>query len=196
MNSKMIIALLTAAVLLTGCSGKQNSDESLSEPAPASQTAAESSDPEAEQRRQQETDEAYKKGYQRAVWDIQHQTLRVTGDFTATVQKIIPDYCSDSETPRAAVLTLFQDGPFVVLIKTRFLENLEEGKTYTFVLREQEIAWTNGIWDPENSGVSVKALSNRQIELSEIREPTEEECGNMCDRLHAELVSQAADHTE
>ena len=34
--------------------------------------------------------------------------VRVTGTFTATVSDLIPDYVTDGETPRMAVVRLFQ----------------------------------------------------------------------------------------
>ena len=58
-------------------------------------------------------------------------TVKVQGSFTATVHALIPDYETDYETPRTAVVTLFQSTPFTIdtMDLTQFLE---EGKTYVF----------------------------------------------------------------
>ena len=37
--------------------------------------------------------------------------VTVSGTFAARVRDLIPDYVLDSETPRVAVVTLFQSGP-------------------------------------------------------------------------------------
>ncbi|MCI9114349.1 MAG: hypothetical protein HFF96_08870 [Oscillibacter sp.] len=58
-------------------------------------------------------------------------TVKVTGEFTATVWELIPDYVTDYETPRMAVVTLFQSTPFTIYTG-ELTKHLEEGKTYVF----------------------------------------------------------------
>lgn len=116
----------------------------------------------------------------------QGDTLRISGDFTATVRAIMPDYVSDPETPRAAVITFFQDEPVLVYMAPAFLVKMKEGETYTFVLQGQEdltgvIHW----WDEESGSIDSRALANVFLNLSEVREPTEDEEGLLCNRIKA-----------
>lgn len=63
--------------------------------------------------------------------------VNITGEFTATVRELIPDYTLDAETPNVAVLTQFQDGPFTVFVGELAAE-LEVGKTYNFAIVPEE----------------------------------------------------------
>ena len=131
-------------------------------------------------------DEAYSAGYQDGDEKAAQRMLRISGDFTATVRAIMPDYVSDPETPRAAVITFFQDEPVLVYMAPAFLVKMKEGETYTFVLQGQEdligvIHW----WDEESGSIDSRALANVFLNLSEVREPTEDEEGLLCNRIKA-----------
>ena len=58
-------------------------------------------------------------------------TVKVKGEFTATVRSLIPDYVTDDKTPRMAVATLFQSTPFTIWTG-ELTKHLEEGETYVF----------------------------------------------------------------
>ena len=58
-------------------------------------------------------------------------TVKVTGEFTATVRSLIPDYVTDDKTPYMAVATLFQSTPFTIYTGA-LTKHLEEGETYVF----------------------------------------------------------------
>ena len=58
-------------------------------------------------------------------------TVKVKGEFTATVRELIPDYETDGETPRMAVATLFQSTPFTIYTG-ELTKHLEAGETYVF----------------------------------------------------------------
>ncbi len=58
-------------------------------------------------------------------------TVKVTGEFTATVRSLIPDYVTDDKTPYMAVTTLFQSTPFTIWTG-ELTKHLEEGETYVF----------------------------------------------------------------
>ncbi|MCI9332089.1 MAG: hypothetical protein HFG05_07950 [Oscillibacter sp.] len=58
-------------------------------------------------------------------------TVKVTGEFTATVRSLIPDYETDDETPYMTVATLFQSTPFTIYTG-ELTKHLEEGETYVF----------------------------------------------------------------
>lgn len=110
------------------------------------------------------------------------QMLHVSGNFTATVRKLIPDYVSDPDTPRAAVVTLFQDGPFVLQLDEQICAQLQEDTTYTFIIGEQDAElppseYTNGGY------VQESALILRHIHVTDFREPTDEEYGLECWRV-------------
>lgn len=63
--------------------------------------------------------------------------VRISGDFTATVRHLIPDYVLDGTTPQMAVVTLFQDCPFTLHVGD-LAEQLEEGETYVFEIAPKE----------------------------------------------------------
>ncbi len=58
-------------------------------------------------------------------------TVKVKGEFTATVRELIPDYETDDETPYMAVVTLFQSTPFTIYTG-ELTKHLEAGETYVF----------------------------------------------------------------
>lgn len=123
-------------------------------------------------------DDGYNAGYQSGVklLDASSIPVRVSGSFTVTVRELIPDYVADSITPRAAVVTFFQDGPFVLKLDEAVCQELTAGEAYTFLVEEQEVAL------PENElldggVVSQNALLLRHISVTGVRAATEEELG-------------------
>ncbi len=106
----------------------------------------------------------------------QPQLCTVSGSFTATVRKLIPDYVTDPDTPRAAVVTLFQDGPFVIRLTDELCAKLQEDKTFTFLVGEQDVELCQ--WEFSNGGfVQDIALKEQKIQVTDVREATEEEYG-------------------
>ncbi|MBP0966134.1 MAG: hypothetical protein J5722_00735 [Oscillospiraceae bacterium] len=106
----------------------------------------------------------------------QPQLSTVSGNFTATVRKLIPDYVTDPDTPRAAVVTLFQDGPFVIKLDEELCAKLQEDKTFTFIIGEQDAELCQ--WEYTNGGfVKDIALKEQKIKITDVREATEDEYG-------------------
>ena len=104
------------------------------------------------------------------------QTFTVSGNFTATVRKLIPDYVADTDTPRAAVVTLFQNGPFVIQLDEQLCTKLQEDKTFTFIIDEQEAELAQ--WEYTNGGfVNETALKEQRIRITDVREATDDEYG-------------------
>lgn len=112
-------------------------------------------------------------------------TVKVKGDFTATVRALIPDYETDYETPRMAVVTLFQSGPFTIdtMDLTQFLE---EGETYVFEVRMSDYdiitrqEYESGtLLNPE-----VVFSMYPSLYISTFRPAEEEDCG--LDSVHLE----------
>lgn len=64
---------------------------------------------------------------------------QVSGHFTATVRAVMPDYCSDFQTPAVAVVTCFQSTPFTVWLGEELTSRLTPGETYVFTIRETTI---------------------------------------------------------
>ena len=130
-------------------------------------------------------DDGYSAGYQQG---INAQTsgeteVKVSGSFTATVRALIPDYVADSVTPRAAVVTLFQDGSFVLKLDEEICSQLEEGETYTFIVPEQSIFLSDE--ELYDSGiVSADELMLRHIYVTDFRTPTDDEYGLECWRVN------------
>ena len=137
--------------------------------------------------------EGFYEGYLAGKTAAENQEIYISGDFTATVRAIMPDYVSDPETPRAAVITFFQDDPVLVYMAPEMLKDLKAGETYTFVLRGQTVVGVSRWWDQESSYIDSHALSNVRLALSEVRAATEDEEGLLCNRIKATAYAHAAD---
>ena len=123
-------------------------------------------------------DKGYNAGYQDGIKQLspEYKSVTVYGDFTATVREVIPDYVYDGVTPRAAVVTLFQDGPFVLQLNETMCQEIEAGETYAFLIDEQEVLLPDSELY-EGGEVSWKALAVRNISVTDFRTPVEEEYG-------------------
>lgn len=114
--------------------------------------------------------------------------VKITGGFSATVRDTLPDYCFDSETPSVAVVTLFQDGPFVLDVGQEIAKQLEVGKTYYFEVVDQEIddltkeEYNRGYADP------VTVMRKYHVGIADVREPAEDELGLECVKLNFEQI--------
>ncbi len=110
--------------------------------------------------------------------------VKLKGDFTATVWALIPDYVTDYETPRMAVVSLFQSTPFTIYTG-EFTEQLEVGETYVFEVEmrsfeeiSREEYESGSLLDPE------VALSVYHLRVSGFRPAEEKDCG--LDSVHLE----------
>lgn len=121
----------------------------------------------------------YTKGYEAGL-EKTMETVTVYGDFTATVRQLIPDYVHDSTTNRAAVITLFQDGPAVIRLNEEICSELQEGETYTFEVAEQEITVPAYQLSDENM---IDDINLDKLNISAFHIPAEEEYGLECWRV-------------
>lgn len=112
-------------------------------------------------------------------------TVKVKGDFTATVRALIPDYVTDDETPRMAVVTLFQSTPFTLFGVDA--DRLEVGETYVF---EVEMDRCQDITREEYESGSlltpeiILPMYHPYIRISGFRLAEEKDCG--LDSVHLE----------
>ena len=111
--------------------------------------------------------------------------VTIKGDFTATVRALIPDYVSDGETPRMALVTLFQSTPFTLFgVDT---DRLEAGETYVF---EVEMNQCQDITREEYESGSlltpeiILPMYHPYIRISGFRPAEENDCG--LDSVHLE----------
>jgi len=107
---RIISALLLLALLLSGCGGVSKEEY------------------DAVVRERDALREELQKQQEKSPGTV---TVKVTGEFTATVRSLIPDYETDDETPYMAVATLFQSTPFTIYTG-ELTKHLEEGETYVF----------------------------------------------------------------
>ena len=111
---RIISALLLLALLLTGCGGVSKEEYA----AMVQERDALLAEEELQELQAQEA-------------SPDTVTVKVTGEFTATVRSLIPDYVTDDKTPYMAVATLFQSTPFTIWTG-ELTKHLEEGETYVF----------------------------------------------------------------
>ena len=76
---------------------------------------------------------------------VESKQVQIEGAFVAKVRDIIPNYVLDDATPNILVVTMFQEGPF--LISTGSLEDLVEtvevDKVYIFEIKSKIIGICN-----------------------------------------------------
>ena len=114
--------------------------------------------------------------------NAQTVTVWVSGDFTATVHAVMSDFVSDEQN-RTAVVTLFQDMPFVLRLSPELCAQLQVGESYTFIVESQEADIYAGQFIDEST-VSPEALLLNSFRVSEVRAPEEDEYGLDCWRVH------------
>lgn len=203
-RSMMTAALIAASALLSGCNGPAPSQNSTETTVPVTSIPDTSIISEAEtdaivtetavspETNSNDYDNGYQKGYEDGFAEGRMQTepketsseltVNVTGSFTATVRKLIPDYVAEPGNT-AAVVTLFQSEPFVLKLNAEMCERLEEDQTYTFIVKEEETAIpTDMLWENDNS-VSWDALILRKISVSDVRAAEDDEYGMNCWRV-------------
>lgn len=66
------------------------------------------------------------------------QLVRISGQFSAMVRELLPDYIVDDFTPSVAVLTEFQSAPFSLILGAR-AGDLTPGKVYVFEIEPKEV---------------------------------------------------------
>lgn len=112
-------------------------------------------------------------------------SVKLKGSFTATVRALIPDYVTDDETPRMAVVTLFQSTPFTLFGVDA--DRLEVGETYVF---EVEMDRCQDITREEYESGSlltpeiILPMYHPYIRISGFRLAEEKDCG--LDSVHLE----------
>lgn len=82
--------------------------------------------------------------------------VKISGGFVATVHGIIPDYSISEDIPMMAVVSTFQDSPFVIRVG-ELAEKLEAGETYVFEINEQEHQMTRVEYDKGAPSADVAA---------------------------------------
>ena len=158
------IACLLLALLLTGCGGVSKEDY------------------DAVIRERDDLQEELEELKSQAADTVE---AKVKGSFTATVRALIPDYVGDGETPRMALVTLFQSTPFTLFgVDT---DRLEAGETYVF---EVEMNQCQDITREEYESGSlltpeiILPMYHPYIRISGFRPAEESDCG--LDSVHLE----------
>lgn len=174
---KKLYAIITAALLLCGCTQNNNSvtETAISESVNTTIMTNVTGNSSYEQ--------GYEQGYADGYLDgvTARKTVAVYGSFTATVRSLIPDYVFDSHTNRAAVITLFQDGPCVIPLDENICSKLEVGETYTFELSERSMELPVYLLG-NNYNIYSESILER-IVIQDVRTPTEDEYGLECWRV-------------
>ena len=139
-------------------------------------------------------DQGYAKGYEvgfREGKEMGAQTgstsdlraVRVSGSFTASVRVLTEDYCTVPEKT-CAVVTLFQDGPFLLRLNDFMCSAISEGEIYTFIIEEEDVTLSSSLLDSASTLVLDDALKLGKIRVREIRQPEDNEYGLNCWRVN------------
>ena len=158
---RMVGAVMTLAIFLTGCAGWANTGETPSTDG-----------------YQMGYETGYADGFKAGVQptELEHaeaeaakeQTVTFSGSFTATVGALIPDYCTLPGTP-IAVLHFFQCGPFLLNFHEDMTGKLEPGETYVFTFEPFDVTMPSNVQYPsiEDYMDKVKIVSYRIVEEGE-----------------------------
>ena len=114
--------------------------------------------------------------------------ISAEGWFTATVRAKMPDYVSDETTERGAVLQLFQDVPFFMILGPEICGQLTVGNTYAFHVCEQELT-TERSYLFEDGMLSPEAIIHSYVQIDSIRKPEDNETGLECWNVYYNIVS-------
>lgn len=147
---KRLMFVLLAAVLLCGCSAKRS---------------------------EKQVEEAYSSGYTDGYNAARNDTdvvlsdvvmARFSGRFTATVEKLIPDYCALPGNT-IAVVHFFQDMPFLLRFEDDMTGKLVEGETYIFDFAPFSVQVADAESEPriEDYMYQIKVVNYRLAEADE-----------------------------
>jgi len=103
--------------------------------------------------------------------------VRVWGSFTATVRALTEDYCTMPGNT-CAVVTLFQDMPFVLYLNEDLCKKLTVGNSYAFVI-DTETELTADLLQDDHS-VSSDVCRLNLVRASDVRVPKDDEGGLNC----------------
>ncbi|MBP0987437.1 MAG: hypothetical protein J6S92_04080 [Oscillospiraceae bacterium] len=205
-HSTSIPAILLSCLLLTACAGQHSTSSADDPPAAETQSSVqetpetvstETAEPETESAAVQ-TD-APAADIKQPVTEPSvlpadadeaspYATVTAEGWFTATVRALMPDYVSDYTTERAAVLQLFQDVPFFMILSPELCEQLTVGKTYAFHISEQELMTEKtNLFD--DGTLSPDAVIHSYVQIDSVRTPEEGEDGLECWHVSYQPVS-------
>lgn len=107
----------------------------------------------------------------------------ISGNFTAIVRGLIPDYSLDETTLNVAIINLFQCGPFAVYVGEEIAAELEQGEIYVFELMETEVEKVTDATDPE----TVIPLYHLRIKSVRLAEDDEWGMGDGTQIIYTEL---------
>ena len=153
MKRRLIISLLALLLALAGCGGVSREEYD--------RVCAER---DALQARLEEADGA------------EALSVTVSGTFAARVRDLIPDYVLDSETPRVAVVTLFQSGPFTLQVGD-LAQELEIGGTYVFEIEPREDLEITAEEYEGGAPFADEAISRYGLRIAGFRAAREDEFG-------------------
>ena len=102
--------------------------------------------------------------------------VTVRGTFAARVRDLIPDYVLDSDTPRVAVVTLFQSGPFTLQVGD-LAQELEIGGTYVFEIEPREDLEITAEEYEGGAPFADEAISRYGLRIAGFRAAREDEFG-------------------
>ena len=76
---------------------------------------------------------------------VESKQVQIEGDFVAKVRDILPNYVLDDTTPNTLVVTMFQDGPFLISTGSLgdLVETVEVEKVYVFEIKPKIIGTFN-----------------------------------------------------
>ncbi len=103
--------------------------------------------------------------------------VRVWGSFTATVRALTEDYCTMPGNT-CAVVTLFQDMPFVLYLNEDLCKKLTVGNSYTFVIDTETELPADLLQDDHSVSSDVCRLN--LVRASDVRVPKDDEGGLNC----------------
>jgi len=108
---------------------------------------------------------------------VESKQVQIEGAFVAKVRDIIPNYVLDDTTPNTLVITMFQEGPFLISMGSLgdLVETVEAGKVYVFEIKPKLIGTFNESELDYTALSPDVAMSLYHLQVENIYEANDEE---------------------
>lgn len=163
----LLIAAVMGISLLTACGSIDSA--TASETAAADSTVSDS-DPASDDSTSVQADSS-----DATAQDESSDKITVTGSATLTVRKLLPDYVLDETTMQCAVVTKFQDTPYIIDVGEDIVSELQEGETYVFEIEDTEVDKNFVMQD--GALVEKAVFTNYPVKIKSVRKADENEIG-------------------
>ena len=111
--------------------------------------------------------------------------VEISGGLVLTVDAKLIDPNIGSEEPNTLVVRPFQSNPEIIMVDEEIVEKIKVGQTYFFEMKTKTIE--DVTYNEVVDTINLDLGANRWLEVVDVREPLENECG-LAENLHFEII--------